>query len=870
VVEEQKAMIRPAYIFLAVTLASVTLVAQQRLQTAGDTLRVPPRIRAESAGTSADTLRPVESPSGVDTVVTYTAADSIHYALKTRNMYLYGKGDIKYREMGLKAEAIDINWNTSILNARGVVDASDSTGKRMKGEPVLIDGNETYNGSTVAYNFKTKKGKIDIGKTEIDQGLYYGDEIKKVDTDVLYVSSGRFTTCNLEHPHYYFGSPEMKVIVRDKVIARPILFYIADVPVFALPFGIFPSERGRRSGIIMPAYGESSRGRYLTHLGYYWAMNDYMDWSIRTDLYSKGSYTLSSDFRYALRYAFSGDISASYGRVLSGEPGDPAYGDDKVFNVHLGHSQDFNPTTRLMVDFTFMSSSYLQQTSYNLNDLLRQNVISNATLTKYWEGTPNSMSINVRRDQNLQPDSGAVEVTEVLPSITFSRTLSYPFRSSARAASTSPQHWYEYIGYSYNGQFLNNRTKTKLEPGSRLDQRAGVQHNITVNASPKLGYFSISPFFNYTEKWYNESIERGLFGGDTIPTTRDIYGLKAVRYFDMGVSASTKLYGIFQPGILGITGIRHQLVPSISYTFQPDFSKGHFGYYAMYVDQYGQVQSYSRFEREVFGGAPSGERQAISLSVGNVFEMKTASSDSTVKENKFQLLNVNLGVGYNFAADSMKFSEVGVDYRTSIGQLLSIGGSGRFNLYQFAVDPNNPLIGRRVNKFLLKEEGKLAELTSFSISIGTRLSGERKKTEAGPVKTAADTLRQRGQRTGVYGLYDQEEPDFSIPWNLDLMWNFSQNQSDPRYKYRSSSLIIGLGFNLTELWKINASASYDVLNREVAAPQISVYRDLHCWEMNFSWVPLGQWRNFRLEIRLKAPQLQDIKVTKQASAQGIY
>ncbi len=863
-------MIRPVSVLLPLLLASVVVSAQQRPGAAGDTLRARRAARADTTAGAADTLKPVESRSGIDSVVTYSAADSVHYALNSRSMYLYGKGEIKYRELGLKADAIDINWNTSILSARGVADTSDSARTRMKGQPVLIDGSETYNGSTITYDFKTKRGKIDLGKTEIDQGLYYGNAIKKVDSDVLYVASGRFTTCNLEHPHYYFGSPEMKVIVRDKVVARPVVLYIADVPVFALPFGIFPSERGRRSGIIMPAYGESVRGRYLTHLGYYWAMNDYMDWSLRTDLYSKGSYTLSSDFRYALRYSFTGDLSASFGRVITGEPGDPGYGDDKVFNVHLGHSQEFNPTTRLVVDFTFMSSSFFQQTSYNLNDLLRQNVISNATLTKYWEGTPNSMSINVRRDQNLQPAVGSIEVTEVLPSVNFSRSLSYPFRSTARGAPATPEHWYEFIGYTYNGQFLNNRTTTKLAIGSDVNERLGVQHGITVNASPKLGYFTISPSFTYTEKWYTQSIERDLFTPDTVPTTRDVRGFRAVRYYDMGISASTKLYGIFQPGVLGITGIRHQVLPSISYTYQPDFSKSRYGYYATYVDRYGQVQSYSRFEREVFGGAPAGERQAITLSVGNVFEMKTVSSDSSVKENKFQLLNLNLSLGYNFAADSLRFSEIGTDFRTSIGQFLSIGGSGRFNLYQFATDPVNPQAGRRINRFLLKEEGKLAQLTSFTISIGTRLSGERKKSEAGPAKVVADTLHQQGQRTGVYGLYDQEEPDFSIPWNLDLMWNFSQNQADPRYRFRSSSVILGMGFNLTELWKINASASYDFLSRQIAAPQITVYRDLHCWEMNFTWVPLGQWRNFRLEIRLKAPQLQDIKVTKQASARGIY
>ena len=82
-----------------------------------------------------------------------------------------------------------------------------------------------------------------------------------------------------------------------------------------------------------------------------------------------------------------------------------------------------------MVDFTFTSGSYYQKTSNNLNDLLRQNVVSNATLTKFWEGTPNSMTVNIRRDQNLQAVPGSVELSEMLPSISFNSSQSFPFRS---------------------------------------------------------------------------------------------------------------------------------------------------------------------------------------------------------------------------------------------------------------------------------------------------------------------------------------------------------------------------------------------------------------------------------------------------------
>jgi lipopolysaccharide assembly outer membrane protein LptD (OstA) len=814
--------------------------------------------------TSADSV----SPSGIDSLVTYSASDSIVYSLASRTMYLFGAGDIRYKELGLKAQTIDINWSNSMLNAEGIVDTADTSGRKLAGQPELIDGAETYRGERIVYNFKSKKGKIDLGKTEIEKGLYYGEAIKKVEQDVLFVENGTFTTCDLEHPHYYFGSPTMKVIVKDKIIARPIFLYIADVPVFALPFGIFPSERGRRSGLIAPAFGESGRGRYLTHLGYYWAMSDYMDLALKADGYSKGSYVLYADYRYALRYTFLGGISGSYGHSVEGEPGDPAYRVENVFNVHGYHNQDFDPTTRLLVDFTFSSGSYYQKTSNNLNDLLLQNIVSNATLTKFWEGTPNSMTINIRRDQNLQ--SG--QTNTILPGISFNRSQSFPFRSSKRSGAGGAQRWYELIGYSYGGQFLDvqNKTPVPAAPGDfTFDERRGIVHQVTVNASPKLGYVTFTPFLNYTEKWYDHRTEQGIDPATRQLTVRQVSGVKALRYYDFGLSAQTKFFGIVQPNILGIKGIRHQVTPSVSYTYQPDFSEERHGYYGSYVDTSGIRQRYGLYDSEVFGGVPAGRRQALSFNLGNVFEMKTASGDSAGEDNKFQLLNLNAGVSYNFAADSLRFSEIGMDFRTSVGQILSIGGSSRFNLYKFETDPANPRFGRRVNKFLVKESGRLADLTSFAVSIGTRLSGEKKQTTAGPQKSAADSAAAR-PKSGYVGLYDQEAPDFSIPWNLDLNYSFSRNQADPNNTFISSGISASLGFNLTEFWKITATTGYDLINRVFTAPQITVYRDLHCWELNFNWVPTGPYRNFRVEIRLKAPQLQDIKITKQGSVREIY
>jgi hypothetical protein len=321
--------------------------------------------------------------------------------------------------------------------------------------------------------------------------------------------------------------------------------------------------------------------------------------------------------------------------------------------------------------------------------------------------------------------------------------------------------------------------------------------------------------------------------------------------------------------MLGISAIRHQVIPSVSYSLSPDFAAPRFGYYGEYVDSLGVTRRYDRFQRGIFGGAPAGERQALNFSLGNVFEAKLAPSDTSGKEEKLQLLNLNAGVSYNFAADSMKFSEVGLDFRTTIADLLSIGGSSRFNLYSFEPVPGQPAGGRRVDKFLLSEEGRLWDLTAFSVSIGTRLSGQKRETNAGPIMTEQDSIN-RARRSGYVGLYDDVEADFSLPWSLDLTWNFAQQEPVPGTIFRSSTLAARLGFNLTDLWKITASANYDVLRQEVSAPLITVYRDLHCWELDFSWVPVGQYRNFRVEIRLKAPQLRDLKLTQQESTRGIY
>lgn len=797
--------------------------------------------------------------------------------MRTRYMNMYGKGDLKYRTMGLQAERIDVNWDTANLNAHGVKDTSDKSPKKFTGLPVLTDAGEKYDGFNIGYNFRSKKGKISLANTELEQGYYHGEEIKKVETDVLYVAEGRYTTCDLEHPHFYFFSPKMKVVVRDKVIAEPIYLYIADIPVFWLPFGVFPNKAGRRSGIIAPSYGQDARrGHYLSHFGYYWALSDYYDLTTTFDWFARGGWLNRSLFRYALRYNFSGAVNASITRTHDGEPGDPNRTEQRDYNISIFHNQQIDPSTRLDVNFTFTTGTYYRNFSANLNEILRQNIVSTATLSKSWEGTNRNLTMSVYRDQNLQ--TGAVD--ERLPSISFSQGQIFPFRRESKSrgltSGTTDLGWYEMIGMTYSAQGQSNRSKQVQTIKSRVNpaqdsttiekrqERLGVNHQIGVNVAPKLGYFTMSPFFSYNEKWYTKRIERDSTG------TREINGFQAVRTYSTGVTASTRFYGIFQPQVFGVTGIRHTVMPTLSFSYQPDFSDPRFGYYGTYRDTSGRTVKYNLYEREIFGGAPTGRQQSLNLNVGNLFEMKYQPADTGRKEEKVQLLNAGASISYNFVADSLRLSPLNISYRTDIGRYLNVSAGTTYDFYLF-----DERVGTRVNRFNLTEKKYLADLTNISFSLSTSLSGEKKST------TTPQAVQEEQARTSAYigpqaqqqsysGLFGEESADFSIPWNLALTYNFSQSQSDPRQKFRTSSVNANLSFNLTENWRFSASGSYDFIQKKFAAPSVNVYRDLHCWEMSFSWFPLGFYSGYRFELRVKAPQLQDLKLTKQASARGTY
>jgi lipopolysaccharide assembly outer membrane protein LptD (OstA) len=790
----------------------------------------------------------------VDTVIYASASDSLIFYVKKKKMDIFGEASMQYKQTDLKSANIFVDFETSNIEAVGI--PLDTLPGKYTGTPILKEGADVYEGFRMKYNFKTRRGFIASAGTESEGAIYSGAKIKKVDEETYFIMDGIYTTCEIDTPHYHFYSHEMKVIHKEQIVAKWVWLHFGGVPFpFPIPFAVMPIESGRRSGIIPPVYGEDGTyGKYFSRFGYFFAMSDYMDLTLTADYYTRGSYNFNSRYRYAKRYNFTGNFEGNYKKFVVGEKSDPERTESLDWYLKWNHNQSFTPTMRLDANLQFVSGTgFIRRTIYDLNEVLSRDIISNATLSESWEESGNSMSISYSRNQNLDRET----VSEILPSVSFSMSQKYPFRGKGSAADYK---WYELIGYNYSGRFQNNRNKS----GGDLMIRAGVNHNVSVGASPKFGFFSLTPSVSYQERWYNKRIEREyagqtISGADSV-VTRDVKEINMVRTFSLGVGASTKFYGIVQPNVLGISAIRHTVNPGISYSFSPDFSKPFWGYFDSYVNSQGQEIKYNKFEKEIFGGPSVGERQNISFRISNIFEMKTTvdPTDTTSKEKKIQLLNLDASIDYNFAADSIKFSPFRLGFRTQVGDWFSFNGNSTFTLYD-RDESNNT-----INKFLVDRGKGLMRLTNFNFSVSTSLSGEKIKSAISPQQTETQEDEfQLGNAGTVYkGIYDTKDPDFSIPWDVSLNYNYSLDKSNPNQVRTFSNVSGSLNFNLTPAWKFSVSGSYDFNKKEFAAPQVRISRDLHCWIMNFTWNPIGVYRGYSLEIRVKAPQLQDLKLTK--------
>ncbi len=772
--------------------------------------------------------------------VHYTADDSIRFDIEGEKVFLYGNAKIAYEDIQMEAGYVEVNWNNRQLFAKGVLDSSGSE----VGLPVFMEGADRFTAKTVTYNFDTKKGKITQVNTTQGDGYILGQTIKKIDENNYFIRNGAYTTCDLPHPHYAISANKLKVIQNNKVVTGPAYLVIEGVPLpLAIPFGYFPTRKHRSAGILLPAYGESGRlGFYFKDGGYYFGIGDVIDFAITSDIYTLGSWGLKLNSNYANRYRYNGNLSVSFSEIKTSEKELPDYNLSKDFFIRWNHRQDpkARPSSVFSANVNAGSSSYYQNNLSSATNYLTNTFQSSVAWSKSWQGKPYSFSSSLSHTQNTITH----DISLSLPTTNFSVNRLFPFK---RSAGIGTEKWYEKIGVSYQNNFQNTiQTKDDLlfKSGSANQFRYGMSHTIPVSTSIKvLKYFTLSPSVTYNEKWYMKTIRKNYDVLNDSIITDTLNAFRASRDFLFSTSLNTRVYGMVQFRKGKIAAIRHVMSPTISYGYRPDYSNPNFNYYKDYqTDALGNTAKYSIFETGIYGGAPSGKYGVIGFNLDNNLEMKTRSvTDTSVNFKKIKIFeSLSAGVSYNTAVDSLKWSNITINGRTTLFDRVNISLSGSFDPYTLDSE------GRRINTSELSENNRLARLVSSSLSISFALNN------AGKPNANASGGNKKPNAAD----------DLIIPFNLSVNYNVAYSRPALLEAEINQTLNFYGDVALTTNWKITFNSGYDFRAKDLSYTSIGIYRDLHCWEMRANWVPFGFQQNYYFQINVKSSVLQDLKLSK--------
>jgi lipopolysaccharide assembly outer membrane protein LptD (OstA) len=836
-------------------------------------------ISGDSLVTRSDTLSPdtlvrmAKKKEALEARVDYKSEDSLRFDVKKQRMYLFSQGDITYKDINLKANYIEIDFPNNMIYAHGSKDTSGSE----TGLPEFTQGDMKFKSRLMNYNYKTRKGYIRRVFTQQDEGYLHGEVVKKMADDVTYMKSGSYTTCDREeHPHFEFRFSKAKVIPDNKIVTGSAYLAVAEVPTpLFIPFGYFPNKKGRRSGIILPTYGESAnRGFFLENGGYYWAISQYMDLKILGDIYSRGSWAIKPTFNYVKRYKYNGMIRFGYALNKLGFPDSPDYDKRKDFEFRWVHNQDrkARPNSSFSANVNIVSNSYNRYNPSSSTQSYLSNTFQSSVNYSVSFAGKYFLDLNFNHSQNTNTH----EINIGFPQVSFYVNQFYPFRKQLRAGRLK---WYEQIGLKYNLD-IENRYNTYdsllFQPGWTREMQNGIRHSIPIS-----GTWRIFKFINFTNNislrdrmyfsyinmaWINETIT----GQDTIAAhyqTDTLWGFKNAFDFNLSSSINTRLYGMFQFKSGPVLAIRHVFTPAISFNYTPDFGAPGWGYVKTAAnDTSANPRKYSIFQGSLYGGPPMDESGLVSFSLSNNLEMKVRNRKDTLTGTKKIVLidNFVISASYDIARDSLNWSPLSLSGRTYIVKGLSIQYSSRWDPY--ALDS----LGRRTNTSEWKKNRRLFRLdnTTWDIGFTYSLSSDKVKKKKIPTK---GTEQEQEDLERYYDYYI----DFDIPWSFSFNYNFRYSKSmDYSQMVRIPKLIQTLSFNgqlnITPKWKITLTTGWDFTNGQLAYTSIDVYRDLHCWELRFGWIPKGAMQSWNFSINVKASVLQDLKLNKKKDFRDYY
>jgi lipopolysaccharide assembly outer membrane protein LptD (OstA) len=830
----------------------------------------------------ADTFSFKVSKDSLDAPINYEAEDSAVVKIREKKILLYGKTKTDYKDITLTAPKVELDQETQILTAYNKLDSLGELEERAH----FKQKDEEFQSDTIHFNFKTQKGLTKNTYTENGGAFIQATLAKKINQNTMYAKNGVMTTCDYDDPHFGFHYDKIKIINNKLAVSGPIHPEFEGVPVpIYLPFGIFPLSKGRHSGFLSPSFETNEQyGLGLVGGGYYKVINDYWDVELRTDIWSYGGWKGTIHPSYRKRYKFNGGLNFTILSTKQNFKGDPDFSKNTSYSFQWSHTLNSKarPGTNFSASVNASSTKFNRYVPDNPQQNFQNQQTSSITYSKTWWDNRLNLTVSANQSQN----NNLHYVNLNLPNIGFTLATLYPFQ---KKESVGTPKWYEKIGIGYNGTFSNS---------------------VSFYDTLKYGRNGVKPFFQYlldTAQWaYHQSIpltlalpsfsKTPILGGALVVTPTISYnpdflqrltvyswdtaakkvdtvlrkGLFIQQQASFSLNINTAVYGKYEFKNSKIVAIRHTLRPTLGFSFAPDLNQQYLK--QVQVDTTGRKLLYNQATGNFLSYTTGRRSASLNFQLDNNLEMKVKSKKDTA-DNGIKKVKLIDGFGfqtnYNLLADSFALSNPRFYFRSTLFQKISITANAELNPYDY------DKTGFPVNK-LFSRNGKFywGRLSTGNLSISTNFQSKPKdkQVEEARKKQLNDVL-QDPNLIGQQDLTDymRQNPaefvDFNIPWSLNLGLSLSYFQRiKPDYsgfqKNFNSSINFGGNFLLSPKWNFNANGFYDLSTKKLSMFQMTISRDMHCWQMAINVTPVGLYRFFSVNISPKASILQDLKINR--------
>lgn len=907
------------------------------------------RQRADSLA-RRDSLDMLEK-SSLDLPAFSTAKDSIitEFTGGERKVYYYGGATVTYQDMKLTADYIEYDMKTNTVFARGRYD--EATGEWVgqpemtQGKSTYKMEELRYNFDSKKSFITNMITQESEGLLQGEKIKMMPDQSVNMQKGMYTVCD-----LEHPHYYMKLSMAKVVTQPSQKTVFGPAFPVIADVPIpIGLPFGFVPSKPTRATGLLMPTFGEEvARGFFVKDAGMYFVLGDYFDLSLTGSYFTLGSYGVDINSRYKVNYKFNGNFSLTYSNDQTGEKGSADFRQSKNFGLRWSHTQDAkaHPGTTFSASVNFSSPSNSKYNSRSVDEALQNQVSSSISYSRNWNGKV-SLSVNALHNQNSRDSSYSF----TLPNVTLSVTRFYPFKQKNRVGkekfyekisfgySTSFQNRLNFKMRDMQDFVYNGDGSYKTDPvtgvrikefGDSLGVKAldrltnGMGHNFQIGLPnfTLLKYLNFTPSVTYGMNWmfnagrqYLED-ELDADGNPIMVTDTDgnlVHAQRVVsdpgrafntfgvtQTYSGAMSMSTRIYGMFNFGKhRKIQAIRHVITPSVSMSFSPEKGKAFNGWRTLdaYYDKRGSYHPeafyniYSVTGHHNSVSAPGrGRTGSMNVSIGNNLEAKVRDLRDTTGtgSKKVKILDqLTLSGSYNFLADSLKMSNIGVSASTNLFNKLNL--SGNLNFDPYAVNER----GQRINKYNLVVKGVPLRLTNASLSASIsfngkgsidgndgRRSGSGSGSDSGGSGSSGGGGANSYQRIYYHPITGEYIPGGYVyymnpnaPWSVNFSYSFSYAKT---YQYSNNQLLENKRFTqtinasgnlkLTPRMAINASTGFDIMAMKITTTQISATYDLHCFNIAVSWVPTGQWKSYSFRIAANASALADLLRFKKSSS----